>query len=151
MINEFAPAKINLSLHLVGQKSDGYHLLDSIVSFVNVGDTLRMTPGRSSGLIVEGPFAKDLPSSSHNLVFKAAEIFSNVRLPQIMLEKNIPVASGIGGGSADDYWFGISPEGFGSVAMVVNFVISYIVMKFTSPTPEKIKKIVDNIRIPEHE
>ena len=56
-----------------------------------------------------------------------------------------------GGGSADDYWFGISPEGFGSVAMVVNFVISYIVMKFTSPTPEKIKKIVNNIRIPEHE
>ena len=56
-----------------------------------------------------------------------------------------------GGGSADDYWFGISPEGFGSVAMVLNFVISYIVMKFTSPTPEKIKKIVDNIRIPEHE
>ena len=56
-----------------------------------------------------------------------------------------------GGGSADDYWFGISPEGFGSLAMVVNFVISYIVMKFTSPTPEKIKKIVDNIRIPEHE
>ena len=56
-----------------------------------------------------------------------------------------------GGGSADDYWFGISPEGFGSLAMVVNFVISYIVMKFTSPTPEKIKKIVDDIRIPEHE
>ncbi len=56
-----------------------------------------------------------------------------------------------GGGSADDYWFGISPEGFGSVAMVLNFVISYIVMKFTSPTPEKIKKIVDNIRIPEYE
>ncbi|MAU31414.1 MAG: cation acetate symporter [Flavobacteriaceae bacterium] len=56
-----------------------------------------------------------------------------------------------GGGSADDYWFGISPEGFGSVAMVVNFIISYIVMKFTSPTPEEIKKIVDNIRIPEHE
>ena len=56
-----------------------------------------------------------------------------------------------GGGSVDDYWFGISPEGFGSVAMVVNFIISYIVMKFTSPTPEKIKKIVDNIRIPEYE
>ena len=56
-----------------------------------------------------------------------------------------------GGGSADDYWFGISPEGFGSVAMIVNFVVSYIVMKFTSPTPEEIKKIVDNIRIPENE
>ena len=56
-----------------------------------------------------------------------------------------------GGGTTDDYWFGISPEGFGSIAMIVNFVISYIVMKFTSPTPEKIKKIVDKIRIPEHE
>ena len=67
MINEFAPAKINLSLHLVGQKSDGYHLLDSIVSFVNVGDTLSMTPGGSSELIVEGPFAKDLPSSNQSL------------------------------------------------------------------------------------
>ena len=56
-----------------------------------------------------------------------------------------------GGGSVDDYWFGISPEGFGSIAMIVNFIISYIVMKFTSPTPEKIKNIVDNIRIPEYE
>ena len=56
-----------------------------------------------------------------------------------------------GGGSVDDYWFGISPEGFGSIAMIVNFIISYIVMKFTSPTPEKIKTIVDNIRIPEYE
>ena len=56
-----------------------------------------------------------------------------------------------GGGSVDDYWFGISPEGFGSIAMIVNFIISFIVMKFTSPTPEKIKTIVDNIRIPEYE
>ena len=56
-----------------------------------------------------------------------------------------------GGGSVDDYWFGISPEGFGSVAMIVNFIISYIVMKFTLPPPKKIKDIVDNIRIPEYE
>ncbi len=56
-----------------------------------------------------------------------------------------------GGGSVDDYWFGISPEGFGSIAMIINFIISFIVMKFTSPTPEKIKTIVDNIRIPEYE
>jgi len=56
-----------------------------------------------------------------------------------------------GGGSVDDYWFCISPEGFGSIAMIVNFIISFIVMKFTSPTPEKIKTIVDNIRIPEYE
>ena len=56
-----------------------------------------------------------------------------------------------GGGSADDYWFGISPEGFGSVAMILNFIVSFVVMRFTTPTPNKIKDIVDNIRIPEHE
>ena len=56
-----------------------------------------------------------------------------------------------GGGSSEDYWFGISPEGFGSVAMLLNFIVSFAVMKFTSPTPKKIKDIVDNIRIPEYE
>ena len=56
-----------------------------------------------------------------------------------------------GGGSSEDYWFGISPEGFGSVAMILNFIVSFVVMKFTSPTPKKIKDIVDNIRIPEYE
>ena len=56
-----------------------------------------------------------------------------------------------GGGSPEDYWFGISPEGFGSVAMILNFIVSFAVMKFTSPTPKKIKDIVDNIRIPEYE
>ena len=56
-----------------------------------------------------------------------------------------------GGGSSEDYWFGISPEGFGSVAMILNFIVSFAVMKFTSPTPKKIEDIVDNIRIPEYE
>ncbi len=56
-----------------------------------------------------------------------------------------------GGGLSEDYWFGISPEGFGSVAMILNFIVSFAVMKFTSPTPKKIKDIVDNIRIPENE
>ena len=56
-----------------------------------------------------------------------------------------------GGGSSEDYWFGISPEGFGSVAMILNFIVSFAVMKFTAPTPKKIKDIVDNIRIPEYE
>ena len=56
-----------------------------------------------------------------------------------------------GGGSSEDYWFGISPEGFGSVAMILNFIVSFAVMKFTSPTPKKIKDIVYNIRIPEYE
>ena len=101
MISEFAPAKINLSLHLVGQKSDGYHLLDSIVSFVNIGDKISIETGKSGELKVAGPFAKDLPRSNHNLVLKAARLFNNIKLSRITLEKNIPVASGIGGGSAD--------------------------------------------------
>ena len=101
MISEFAPAKINLSLHLVGQKSDGYHLLDSIVSFVNIGDKISIEPGKSGKLKVAGPFAKDLPRSNHNLVLKAARLFNNIKFSRITLEKNIPVTSGIGGGSAD--------------------------------------------------
>ena len=56
-----------------------------------------------------------------------------------------------GGGSVEDYWFGISPEGFGTVAMLFNFIVSFIVMKLTPVTPEKIKDIVDNIRTPEYE
>ena len=91
MISEFAPAKINLSLHLVGQKSDGYHLLDSIVSFVNIGDKISIEPGKSGKLKVAGPFAKDLPRSNHNLVLKAARLFDNIKFSRITLEKNIPV------------------------------------------------------------
>ena len=56
-----------------------------------------------------------------------------------------------GGGSVEDYWFGISPEGFGTVAMLFNFIVSFIVMKLTPETPDKIKEIVDNIRTPEYE
>ena len=56
-----------------------------------------------------------------------------------------------GGGDSSDYWFGISPEGFGTIAMAANFIVSIVVMNFTSPTPDRIKEIVDNIRIPENE
>ena len=101
MISEFAPAKINLSLHVVGQKSNGYHLLDSIVSFANIGDNIRIAPNNLGTLQVTGPFAKDLPASAQNLVLKATSLFGNIKPSQITLEKNIPVTSGIGGGSAD--------------------------------------------------
>lgn len=53
-----------------------------------------------------------------------------------------------GGGTADDWWFGISPEGFGSIAMIVNFIVSIIVMKFTPTPPESVQEIVEDIRIP---
>ena len=56
-----------------------------------------------------------------------------------------------GGGTEEDYWFGISPEGFGSVAMIFNFFVAYFVMMITPKTPQYIKKIVDNIRVPENE
>ena len=56
-----------------------------------------------------------------------------------------------GGGDSSSYWFGISPEGFGTIAMFVNFIVALFVMNITSPTPDHIKKMVDNIRIPENE
>lgn len=101
MITEFAPAKVNLSLHLTGQKADGYHVLDSIVCYVDIGDNVSIKPGRPGELKVNGPFATDLPSANQNLVIKAANLFGDIELSQIILEKNIPVTSGIGGGSAD--------------------------------------------------
>jgi cation/acetate symporter len=56
-----------------------------------------------------------------------------------------------GGGTKEDFWFGISPEGFGSIAMIFNFIVAYFVMMITPKTPQHIKKIVDNIRVPENE
>jgi 4-diphosphocytidyl-2-C-methyl-D-erythritol kinase len=102
---EFAPAKINLHLHVVGRRDDGYHLLDSLVVFAGVGDRLSVSPADGLSLSVTGPFAAGLPAEADNLVLRAARalaanagIAANGRL---MLEKNLPVASGIGGGSAD--------------------------------------------------
>jgi len=84
MITEFAPAKVNLSLHLTGQKADGYHVLDSIVCYVDIGDNVSITPGRPGELIVNGPFATDLPSSNQILVIKAANLFGDIGLSQII-------------------------------------------------------------------
>jgi 4-diphosphocytidyl-2-C-methyl-D-erythritol kinase len=100
-----APAKINLFLHVVGKRADGYHLLESLVSFANVGDEIELTEATSFDLILDGPFAQNLSASPANLVAKAAQMLAeyagrsaDVR---IRLTKNLPVASGIGGGSSD--------------------------------------------------
>lgn len=98
-----APAKVNLSLHLKGQRPDGYHLLDSLVVFAGVGDRLAAEPARGLSLSISGPFSDGLSAGADNLVLQAAERLAGPR-PQgaaIMLEKNLPVASGIGGGSSD--------------------------------------------------
>jgi len=96
---EFAPAKINLTLHVTGQREDGYHLLDSLVAFVDVGDRVTVRPASTSRLTVDGPMAQDVPTDSRNLVLRAAAL-TGVNA-DIHLHKCLPAAAGIGGGSSD--------------------------------------------------
>ncbi|MEK9672713.1 MAG: 4-(cytidine 5'-diphospho)-2-C-methyl-D-erythritol kinase [Rhodospirillaceae bacterium] len=102
-----APAKLNLYLHVTGRRDDGYHLLDTLIAFADVGDvvTVRAAPGRTLALNTRGRFAKDLADEPDNLVLRAARALRvAARIDagaHIVLEKNLPVASGIGGGSAD--------------------------------------------------
>ncbi len=99
-IREFAPAKINLALHVTGQRTDGYHLLDSLVCFANVGDWISVHPAQDLTLQISGPFGDGL-AVEDNLVLQAAKLLQKDQGAQIILEKNLPVSSGIGGGSAD--------------------------------------------------
>lgn len=100
-----APAKINLALHVTGRRADGYHLLDSLAAFASIGDRLGAAPSQAFSFKISGPFAEGL-SSGNNLVCDAVKAYCTARrapFPAIALEleKNLPVASGIGGGSAD--------------------------------------------------
>lgn len=102
---ELARAKVNLALHVVGRRSDGYHELDSIVAFAHIADRLTFEAASDWHLDVVGPFAADLRPAPDNLVLKAAHGFAQAFGEEgrylVTLEKNLPVASGIGGGSAD--------------------------------------------------
>uniref|UniRef100_UPI00386F7207 4-(cytidine 5'-diphospho)-2-C-methyl-D-erythritol kinase n=1 Tax=Salibaculum sp. TaxID=2855480 RepID=UPI00386F7207 len=100
-LTELAPAKLNLCLHVTGQRADGYHLLDSLVAFTEVGDRVTVTPADRLSLSIEGPFAAGLSSESENLVLRAARLLDPQRGAHIHLHKALPVAAGIGGGSAD--------------------------------------------------
>jgi 4-diphosphocytidyl-2-C-methyl-D-erythritol kinase len=104
-LTEFAPAKINLHLHVVGRRDDGYHLLDSLVVFAGVGDRVSVSAAADLSLVISGPFAAGLDAEADNLVLRAARALGGLagRQPngRLTLEKNLPVASGIGGGSAD--------------------------------------------------
>jgi 4-diphosphocytidyl-2-C-methyl-D-erythritol kinase len=99
-LREPAPAKINLNLRVVGRRPDGYHDLESLVAFADLGDELTLTPGSAASLDVTGPFAKDCGAVAGNLVLRAARALG---LPagRFILDKRIPVAAGLGGGSAD--------------------------------------------------
>lgn len=105
MLSERASAKINLHLHVVGRRPDGYHLLDSLVVFAGAADTLTVEPSNGLSLAVTGPFAVGLDGEADNLVLRAARaLAAHAGVPaagRLVLEKNLPVASGIGGGSAD--------------------------------------------------
>ncbi|PRY92275.1 4-(cytidine 5'-diphospho)-2-C-methyl-D-erythritol kinase [Donghicola tyrosinivorans] len=99
----FAPAKVNLALHVTGQRQDGYHLLDSLVVFVGIGDRITVSKADDLSLTVTGPRAAGVPTGPENLVLKAATLLRGDQPlgAQISLEKNLPAAAGIGGGSSD--------------------------------------------------
>jgi len=96
-----ARAKINLALHVTGQRTDGYHILDSLVCFADIGDVVSATAANALSLSVTGPKAAEVPLGGDNLVLKTARCFGASYGAAIELEKHLPAASGIGGGSAD--------------------------------------------------
>lgn len=104
-LTEVAPAKVNLTLHVTGRREDGYHLLDSVVVFAGAGDLIRARPAPALTLEISGAFSAGLEQEPDNLVLRAARLLAaeTGRTPEasLTLEKNLPVASGIGGGSAD--------------------------------------------------
>jgi 4-diphosphocytidyl-2-C-methyl-D-erythritol kinase len=100
-VTRLARAKINLSLHVTGQRDDGYHLLDSLVAFAGVGDDLSVSGASDLSLVVDGPLSQGVPTDASNLVLKAAHMFASEKGAAIRLTKNLPNAAGIGGGSAD--------------------------------------------------
>jgi 4-diphosphocytidyl-2-C-methyl-D-erythritol kinase len=101
----FAPAKVNLSLHVTGQRADGYHLLDSLVVFAGLGDQIAAKPARDLTLSVIGPFAQGVPVDETNLVLRAARALQKARGvangATLRLTKRLPHAAGLGSGSAD--------------------------------------------------
>lgn len=107
LLREAAPAKVNLSLHVTGRRADGYHLLDSLVVFAEIGDLLEAEPAPALSLRLTGPFAAGLAAEGDNLVLRAARGLAALSGDAVAagaaltLDKRLPVASGIGGGSSD--------------------------------------------------
>lgn len=103
-LSEKAPAKVNLSLRVLGQRTDGFHQISSIVAFADIADVLELTPSTRASFAVSGPFAAAI-TADDNLVERAERAFrekcSSAQPARISLDKQLPVAAGIGGGSAD--------------------------------------------------
>jgi 4-diphosphocytidyl-2-C-methyl-D-erythritol kinase len=105
VLTEKAPAKINLTLRVLGRRADGYHRLESLVAFADLADTLNLQTGGDAALDITGPFASACGPVAGNLVLKAfaalRDRVAGLKAGRFVLEKNIPVAAGLGGGSAD--------------------------------------------------
>ena len=99
-VRVFAPAKINLCLHVTGQRADGHHLLDSLVAFAGIGDEVEVAASDRLSLTIDGPMGEAL-SVEGNLVLRAARFLDPAGTAAIRLTKRLPIASGIGGGSSD--------------------------------------------------
>ena len=105
MLREEGRAKVNLTLRVVGRRVDGYHELESVVAFADCADQLSLTPGPELQLRTTGPLAAACGEAADNLVLKAAQLLAervpDLKLGEFVLNKVLPVAAGIGGGSAD--------------------------------------------------
>jgi len=104
-IRGFAPAKVNLTLHITGKRNDGYHLLDSLVGFAGVSDQIEVSLASDLTLSVEGPFKAGVPTDESNIILKAAMALLHANKTErgatIKLTKNLPHPAGLGGGSSD--------------------------------------------------
>jgi 4-diphosphocytidyl-2-C-methyl-D-erythritol kinase len=105
MLIEEGRAKVNLTLRVVGRRTDGYHELESVVAFADCADRLSLAPGAALDLTMSGPLAQACGETSDNLVLKAAHLLGErvpgLKIGRFTLDKVLPVAAGIGGGSAD--------------------------------------------------
>ena len=100
-----APAKVNLNLRITGRRSDGYHLLDSVVVFTGFGDWIELEPAQEDSVAVRGDFASSVGSGENNICFGALGAFRDyggvADCFSITIDKQIPVGAGLGGGSSD--------------------------------------------------
>ncbi|EGP08746.1 4-diphosphocytidyl-2-C-methyl-D-erythritol kinase [Bradyrhizobiaceae bacterium SG-6C] len=105
LLTDTARAKVNLTLRVLGRRPDGYHDLESLVAFADCADALTLAPGPELSLVTAGPGAQDCGDMADNLVIRAARLLAEripgLALGQFTLDKHLPVAAGIGGGSAD--------------------------------------------------
>ena len=120
-------AKINLALHVTGVREDGYHVLDSIVIFTDIFDSLFIKKSEESSLIFTGEFSKSL-DFKNNSILRALKLFENILTDRfsIKLEKNLPIGAGLGGGSAD-------------AAAIIRFITGHLSLPM--PSPKAISKI----------